>query len=114
MNTIEPTLIKKKELAKRLSVSTRSIDTWVGKRMIPYIRKRPIIVPLVAAARSARLGPCLLQNHPGLGDVTDGPPRRGSWKWRCRHLLQAPWSSSWKAAGAFCSVRLPMSPCCCN
>ena len=33
MNTIEPTLIKKKELAKRLSVSTRSIDTWVGKRM---------------------------------------------------------------------------------
>jgi hypothetical protein len=38
MNTIEPTLIKKKELAKRLSVSTRSIDTWVGRRMIPYIQ----------------------------------------------------------------------------
>ena len=41
MNTIEPTLIKKKELAKRLSVSTRSIDTWVGKRMIPYIQITP-------------------------------------------------------------------------
>jgi len=26
MNAIEPTLIKKKELAKRLSVCTRSID----------------------------------------------------------------------------------------
>ena len=39
--TIEPTLIKKKELAKRLSVSTRSIDTWVGKRMIPYIQITP-------------------------------------------------------------------------
>ena len=34
-------LIKKKELAKRLSVSTRSIDTWVGKRMIPYIQITP-------------------------------------------------------------------------
>ena len=42
MNTIEPTLIKKKELAKRLSVSTRSIDTWVGKRMIPYIQITPL------------------------------------------------------------------------
>ena len=41
MNAIEPTLIKKKELAKRLSVSTRSIDTWVGKRMIPYIQVTP-------------------------------------------------------------------------
>ena len=39
--TIEPTLIKKKELAKRLSVSTRSIDSWVGKRMIPYIQITP-------------------------------------------------------------------------
>ena len=41
MNTTDPTLIKKKELAKRLSVSTRSIDTWVGKRMIPYIQITP-------------------------------------------------------------------------
>jgi len=28
MNTTDPTLIKKKELAKRLSVSTRTIDGW--------------------------------------------------------------------------------------
>ena len=41
MNNIEPTLIKKKELAKRLSVSTRSIDTWVAKRLIPYIQITP-------------------------------------------------------------------------
>jgi DNA-binding transcriptional MerR regulator len=41
MNTIEPTLIKKKELAKRLSVSTRSIDGWVAKRLIPYIQITP-------------------------------------------------------------------------
>ena len=38
---VQPTLIKKKELAKRLSVSTRSIDVWVGKRMIPYIQITP-------------------------------------------------------------------------
>jgi len=38
MNIPEPTLIKKKELAKRLSVSTRTIDNWVGKRLIPYIQ----------------------------------------------------------------------------
>ena len=29
------------EDGKRLSVSTRSIDTWVGKRMIPYIQITP-------------------------------------------------------------------------
>ena len=38
MNTPEPTLIKKKELAKRLSVSTRTIDNCVAKRLIPYIQ----------------------------------------------------------------------------
>ena len=38
---IQPPLIKKKELAKRLSVSTRSIDTWVAKRVIPYIQITP-------------------------------------------------------------------------
>ena len=38
---VQPTIIRKKELAKRLSVSTRSIDTWVGKRMIPYIQITP-------------------------------------------------------------------------
>ena len=41
MNNIEPTLIKKKELAKRLSVSPRTIDNWVAKRTIPFIRVGP-------------------------------------------------------------------------
>jgi DNA-binding transcriptional MerR regulator len=33
----EPTLIKKKELAKRLSVSPRTIEEWTQKRIIPRI-----------------------------------------------------------------------------
>jgi excisionase family DNA binding protein len=37
----EPTLIRKKELAKRLSVSPRTIDNWVAKRTIPFIRVGP-------------------------------------------------------------------------
>jgi DNA-binding transcriptional MerR regulator len=41
MNTIAPTLIKKKELAKRLSVSPRTIDSWAAKRMIPYLQVSP-------------------------------------------------------------------------
>lgn len=41
MNNIEPTLIKKKELANRLSVSPRTIDNWVAKRIIPFIRVGP-------------------------------------------------------------------------
>ena len=35
---VQPVLIKKKELAKRLSVSPHTIDTWVSKRLIPYIK----------------------------------------------------------------------------
>ena len=38
---VQPTLVKKKELAKRLSVSTRSVDGWVAKRVIPYIQITP-------------------------------------------------------------------------
>lgn len=38
MNTIDPTLIQKKELAKRLSVSPRTIDGWVARRVIPCIK----------------------------------------------------------------------------
>lgn len=34
-------LIKKKELAKRLSVSTRTVDEWVRKRIIPYLHIGP-------------------------------------------------------------------------
>jgi hypothetical protein len=35
---VHPTLIRKKELAKRLSVSPRTIDEWARKRMIPYLQ----------------------------------------------------------------------------
>ena len=38
METTTPTLIRKKELAQRLSVSPRTIDNWVSRRIIPYIQ----------------------------------------------------------------------------
>ena len=38
METTTPTLIRKKELAQRLSVSPRTIDNWVSRRVIPYIQ----------------------------------------------------------------------------
>ncbi|MFN6017433.1 MAG: helix-turn-helix transcriptional regulator [Verrucomicrobiota bacterium] len=38
METNTPTLIRKKELAQRLSVSPRTIDNWVSRRVIPYIQ----------------------------------------------------------------------------
>jgi excisionase family DNA binding protein len=34
----DPILIKKKELAKRLSVSPHTIDAWVQRREIPCIK----------------------------------------------------------------------------
>ena len=37
----EPILIKKKELAKRLSVSPHTIDAWVQRREIPVIQVTP-------------------------------------------------------------------------
>jgi excisionase family DNA binding protein len=36
-----PILIKKKELAKRLSVSPHTIDAWVKRREIPCIQVTP-------------------------------------------------------------------------
>ena len=36
-----PILIKKKELAKRLSVSPHTIDAWVQRREIPCIKVTP-------------------------------------------------------------------------
>ncbi len=36
-----PILIKKKELAKRLSVSPNTIDAWVQRRQIPCIKVTP-------------------------------------------------------------------------
>lgn len=41
LEPVEPTLIKRKELARRLSVSTRTIDDWIAKRIIPYIKVSP-------------------------------------------------------------------------
>jgi DNA-binding transcriptional MerR regulator len=38
METTIPTLIRKKELAQLLSVSPRTIDNWVSRRVIPYIQ----------------------------------------------------------------------------
>ena len=38
---VQPTVIRKKELAKRLSVSTRTVDNWMAKRLIPYIQVTP-------------------------------------------------------------------------
>lgn len=34
-------IIRRQELAKRLSVSTRTIDNWMAKRLIPYIQISP-------------------------------------------------------------------------
>jgi len=41
VGTPSPVLVKKKELAKRLSVSPRTIDNWVAKRVIPYLQITP-------------------------------------------------------------------------
>ena len=40
-NTCPPGLVKKAELAKRLSVCDRQIDEWVKQKMIPYIKPGP-------------------------------------------------------------------------
>jgi phage terminase Nu1 subunit (DNA packaging protein) len=34
-------LVRKRQLAALLSVSPRTIDTWVSKRMIPFIEPNP-------------------------------------------------------------------------
>lgn len=43
MNTTSPesNLIKKKALAASLGVSTRTVDNWVAKRLIPYVAPSP-------------------------------------------------------------------------
>ena len=41
VGTVTPCLIKKKELAKRLSISTRTLDNWMAERLIPYIQVSP-------------------------------------------------------------------------
>jgi predicted DNA-binding transcriptional regulator AlpA len=37
----QPNIIRRQELAKRLAVSTRTIDNWMAKRLIPYIQISP-------------------------------------------------------------------------
>ena len=37
----QPNIIRKQELAKRLAVSTRTIDNWMAKRLITYIQISP-------------------------------------------------------------------------
>ena len=43
MNETTPTsqLVRKRQLATLLSVSPRTIDGWVSKRMIPFIEPNP-------------------------------------------------------------------------
>jgi hypothetical protein len=43
MNQTAPTsqLVRKRQLAVMLSVSPRTIDGWVSKRMIPFIEPNP-------------------------------------------------------------------------
>jgi hypothetical protein len=41
VGSVTPCLIRKKELAKRLSISTRTLDNWMAKRLIPYIQVSP-------------------------------------------------------------------------
>ena len=43
MNETAPTsqLVRKRQLAKLMSVSPRTIDGWIAKRMIPYIEPNP-------------------------------------------------------------------------
>ena len=36
-NDVEPVYLKKKELARRLSVSPRTIEEWAQKRIIPHL-----------------------------------------------------------------------------
>lgn len=38
---LEPVYLKKRELARRLSVSPRTIEEWSQKRMIPHLAVSP-------------------------------------------------------------------------
>jgi DNA-binding transcriptional regulator YiaG len=56
----ESLFVKKAELARSLGVSTRTVDTWVAKRMIPYLAVSPRLhlfnVKEVEGALRARFG----------------------------------------------------------
>lgn len=40
----EPSLASKKQLARRYSVSTRTVDNWIASRLIPVLRFGPRLV----------------------------------------------------------------------
>ena len=43
---IEPELDRKREFAKRASVSVRSVDNWIHDRRIPYLKiGRTVLIP---------------------------------------------------------------------
>lgn len=37
----ESTLVKKRELARSLGVSARTVDNWVAKRLVPFLAPSP-------------------------------------------------------------------------
>jgi excisionase family DNA binding protein len=38
---IEPLFVRKAELARLLGVSTRTVDEWLARRLIPYVAVSP-------------------------------------------------------------------------
>lgn len=40
-SSTDPIFVKKTEAAKALGVSTRTLDNWVARRMIPYVAVSP-------------------------------------------------------------------------
>jgi hypothetical protein len=57
MNETTPAsqLVRKRQLATLLSVSPRTIDSWVAKRMIPFIEPNPRLHLFDPAAVKAAL-----------------------------------------------------------
>jgi hypothetical protein len=57
MNETTPAsqLVRKRQLAALLSVSPRTIDSWVAKRMIPFIEPNPRLHLFDPAAVKAAL-----------------------------------------------------------
>jgi len=46
VRNIEPELDRKREFAKRVSVSVRSVDNWIHDRRIPYLKiGRTVLIP---------------------------------------------------------------------
>jgi hypothetical protein len=52
----DPALLKRRELAKALSVSARSIDNWQRQRRIPFIKISPrcVLFDLASVLRAVK------------------------------------------------------------